>query len=176
MINLLPLLTQKGVRKIYLIRRRIAYLLAVCALLLTTLVLLVPAFLLISVRAGDAKELIGLAETQPVAVISNKDKEETKRINTLSSQLVDAGDFNPKVSRILKRIIELKGEGISIIRIKYGGSGDMTIRGMARSRNDLLQLVAILENQGEFTNVDSPVSNLINNVDIDFIVQLKLAK
>lgn len=176
MINLLPQETQTGAKKIYHIRRRIACLLALSLLLIIALVLLVPAFILVSIRSTDAEKLIAIAEAQPITAVSNKAREEIRRVNALSTRLISIVDPNPMVSKVIDVVISLKGDGVSLTRMQYGGSGDMTLRGTAKSREDLLEFLSVLEKRGEFAKVHSPVSNLIDDADVDYVIQLKIAQ
>jgi len=55
-------------------------------------------------------------------------------------------------------------------------SGEVLLRGVAVSREDLLSFMKALTESGLFTNIESPISNLLTKTDLAFDLKMKIPK
>ena len=109
------------------------------------------------------------------------DKENSLQISNLDNQIAlleKAQNNKYSVSEkiineiILKKIPDIKINGISYDRNSIGGEGSVNIRGIAKSREKLLLFRKVLEEDPLFKKVDLPISNFVKGSNISFNLTL----
>ena len=96
-----------------------------------------------------------------------------KKISFLNSRTNNVS----QISDVVARIVELKPFNISINSFRYrvNEEGDnLTIIGTTNARRNIVALVDALESDRVISQVDSPVSNLLHNSDIEFSIGLTI--
>jgi len=79
----------------------------------------------------------------------------------------------------ITEILEASGSSVEINEFTFGKSGDISkavIMGNAATRDSLLSFIARLKNKRSFEKVESPVSNLLKNADVNFSISMDLVK
>lgn len=169
MINLLPTEYQKLIRDIY--RRRLAsvILLALSVLLLASTVILLPSYIIFKSQASAALSRLG--------EFSEEDKRVTdeglSQIASFKTQL--AKIFPAAVQRVfltnrLESILNIRPRGLMISDLTVTGKKDFSLRGVAKTRHDIISFVDGLESLTDIKEVNSPVSNLIAERDGTFVI------
>lgn len=64
--------------------------------------------------------------------------------------------------------------GTTTPAVKESGTHRISIKGFASSRESFLLFLKRLESNGNFLNVESPVNNLVNSLNIDFALTITL--
>ena len=68
---------------------------------------------------------------------------------------------------------ELPG-GIEVLNLTVKENGDVAVSGRAATRREILQFEDALRKSGRFESLITPLSNIIRNTDLPFIIQGKL--
>lgn len=83
-----------------------------------------------------------------------------------------------KISSILKIVVDQKGQDISLRRLvidsKNKASQRLVISGLAKNRQNLVDFVEKLKVVEIFTSVESPISGLAKDSDINFTVNVNV--
>ncbi len=95
------------------------------------------------------------------------------RINAQVAELNSNQKRVKKASEIIERIIEIKGNDISIESFAFNLSR-LDIKGNSASRSGLINFVENLKKQDAFSAVESPLSNFLKEKNIDFSINIKL--
>jgi len=173
MMNFLPEEDKIKIKKEYLRRLfmiwGIFFFLAVSA----GIVLLLPAFLFLRGQEdGLERQLIvfgerisrsGVKDIVPLA----------EDLNGKISVLASGQGAVKKESDVVKNILEGKTKGIKINNLSFNGK-IFSIKGISENRTDLLVFVASLKNNKGFKQVESPVSNLVKEKNIEFTINISL--
>jgi hypothetical protein len=103
-----------------------------------------------------------------------------QKIKETNQKIVVVSDTQKKFvawSEILAKISDLIPKNITVsVMIMSRDNEEMTLKGTAKTRDDLLSLKSNLENSEIFSSVKIPFSNLLTREDIDFDFKLKLNK
>jgi len=96
-----------------------------------------------------------------------------EKLNAKISLLNSGGNRVEEKSAFIKIILEEKTNKIKINDF-YFDKGKILIQGLSENRQTLLSFVDYLKKKKEFKNVESPVSNLIKEEDIEFRLTIEL--
>lgn len=170
-INLLPPKEKKRIQKIYRARRLRATSWLVIVLVLVSIGMLVPVYLL-----SRSTEMLAETKKQELSRDANslnplEVKEEIFLINKKVRVLAD--NDHTKIYDLFSDITQSKRSGISIVAVSFRPS-EISISGNARNRETLLSFRRDLEQKGYSKKVDLPVSNFAQNIDIDFSIKVTL--
>lgn len=180
MINLLPLEYKKTVKKEY--ARRFV---AVFGLLFSIIVLveivccLVLLFWLDSSLAGFQKELEFTKKMSKVQRLEGLDV----RIDELNRVIALYKDKEEKIrpfSVYIEEVLRVLPASVSVNSFVLGAQREegsqMNFSGHAATRSDLLAFIGELEKIPFFTRVESPLSNLLAETDVDFLLIVDLGR
>lgn len=175
MINLLPPETRDSLKRLYLKRLIIFMLLILFLLIAVSAVLLLPSYFIFSVRNKEAKLALESAESasalegleEALATV----KEVNKKIALLDAE--PAGPA-PSVTKVLSRLVADASGLVKLDNFSQSADGKITLRGTAPTRNSLLAFIRRLEQDEIFSRVDSPISNLVAERNIRFLINLEL--
>jgi hypothetical protein len=145
------------VRRIYLYFRNL------CGMILTYTILIA----IIAIIAKNSLNILAINyENQNYLDIKEK---EIKKINTqLAGVLAIQGQFTPW-SKMLLDIFRLIPANIQIIDLEINKKNQtIKIQGIAKTRNDYLNLLTTLENSPMIKEFDRPVENLLSKEFINF--------
>lgn len=172
MINLLPEEYKKNIERKYEMRVFKVILLFILATLITATALLVPSYI-ISASKHD------LAEERSLRVLSFNNEESSKIEAKIREVNVKLSIIKPVLEvplhELIKLVVENKGNSVVIRSFNYesrGVTAKLDLLGVAKTREALLGFVDRLEKEKIFAEVYSPVSNLVKEKDIEFVIQI----
>lgn len=145
----------------------------VLVILLMGSILLLPSFLAFYIEQQEFGRSIKLEEeasqksgAQEILAASQKTKLAISAVKELSSN-------SQKVSSLLENLL---GDADSVIlaNVDIKKTGEVALSGTAPARPDLLNFEKKLRGSGIFQEISSPLSNIVREVKINFIMQGKL--
>lgn len=93
-----------------------------------------------------------------------------RQINTLITRGAAVQKDHIALLPIYARLEELFPSGITLLSVDVGPQNAVTVAGTASSRQDLLTMEKNFTAAKDFTNVASPVTNLLERVNIPFTI------
>ncbi len=174
MLDFLPQKNKRQVTLEYILRGLIFLLVAVFLGLFLLILLFIPSAIFSKYESKTVANQLDITES--LASKSNNDVVAlVKKLNSMAD-ILERDTANISDSGIIDKIISLKNNNISIssfsISAAAGNSQKITISGIASTRDDLTSFNKALVDDGTFTNVDLPVSYLINNTNANFSITL----
>ena len=175
MLNILPTTEKKKILTEYRLRLASMAFFAVAALILVSLVLLVPSYILAVTKFNSISSQITLQEskqdlTGQGKVIDVQVREVNKKINLF---LLGRGVYRLSPPDIIAKIIAMRGSTIKIQGFDYdaaGGQERLAISGVAADRDSLAQFVDVLKKDPTFTSIELPVSSYVKSTNISFSI------
>ncbi len=179
MINLLPYDEKEKALKERLRRAIVVFSLALASILLIGIILMLPAyFYLFFQKQGVERQLQG-AEQEADKSETEALKKEVAGINSKLSILDNAGKSSKPVAGLFSKVLRAMPEGVSVKSISYSASkgqapGSMALDGKADTRDAFILFKKNIEESGDFSKIESPVSNLLSEKDVDFSLTLTI--
>lgn len=178
MLNILAIEEKKKILTEYRLRLAVVSVFAVGSLVLASLVLLAPSYLLaVSKHNSTQNELVVLEEKYSQG---GHEKEVSVQIRDLNNKiLILLGDStNTRLSppQIILNIIKTKGDAIKIQGFTYDTIADqerIILVGTARDRDSLAAFIETLKNDQAYTNVTLPISSYVKSTNIEFSIVLE---
>jgi hypothetical protein len=121
-------------------------------------------------------------DSQKLSILSQSSNVVSQTINDTNVVIgvIDSAFQYRKITPLFGAIISAKSKSISLHQMLYSFTGTSTsalvVSGMSTSRVSLVAFVKNLQTSEFFTSVDSPVSNLEKDKDIDFTISLSSTK
>lgn len=115
-------------------------------------------------RSGDES-----TETKSITTDIKSINDYLKRIDGLGQRFVPW-------SRVLEELTRAMPEGIRLTQIRVEKDGKITLSGVARDRQDVLTLQSRLGQSPTFKDVKAPLSNILQQKDVNFDFELRYAK
>jgi hypothetical protein len=177
MYKLLTIEEKKKVRHEYNEHRAVVILSCLLLIIVVAIVGLFPSYLLSSARN---QEVVGRMQSEGI--------DSTSVESQLQSWLVDLNlklatlyprEETDHPSSLIEEVILQKKEGLRLTSFTWGkkdGNVTLFISGRADTRQVLISFQNDLTATGKFSNVTLPVSNLAQDKDINFQINLTLAK
>jgi len=180
MINLLPLKDKTEIKKEYLTRLAVVFSISVSLSVLAAIVLLLPSFFVINIQEKNYKKQISFLEQRLSLSDATGITPAIDDLNFKLNLLKDSQNDGQQISEIIEKIISKMPSGNKIEAFFYDKKGKtadnakIKIKGFSDTREELLKFTKILEAEGEFLDVESSVSNLLkeNNIDFNLIIIL----
>ena len=178
MLNILPHDEKKKILTEYRLRLSVAAIFAVAALVLASLVLLAPSYMLaVSKYNFVAGELARLEQKQRAAgqekEVDTQIKEVNKKINLF---LGDKKVARRTPSEVMQGVLSAKNSSVKVQSITYDINTErerLVLSGMANDRDSLALFVETLKKDPAFTKVDMPIGSYVKSVNIDFSIVLE---
>jgi hypothetical protein len=174
MINLLPQEHKKLITTEYRLRV-VTIILAMLLVLITSgAVLLIPSYVLSMYKRNAAENAPDTSTTE----VQREYAELMARIQHGKSLIRNLQPEKSHVTAtdIINRIIKFKTADTILNEINYVYSGETSftveIRGVAKTRQSLLNFEAALENDPDIAEIDLPVSLLAKDANINFSIEL----
>lgn len=175
MLNILPIQEKKKIITEYWLRLGVVAVFALTILILASLVLLTPSYLLAVSKYNSVSAALALREAKQDSSAQEKDidaqvRDINKKINLFLSE--PFGDRLSPPDTFLK-IIGMKSSAIKILGFFYDATGRqerVVITGVAADRDGLAQFAETLKKDKTFANVDLPVSSYVKSNNIDFSI------
>jgi len=163
-LNFLQTKEQKNVK------RSMLFLLVRNVLVWLLIMSLVSAILLVVSQIFLANNLVDVQEQS--LLVSGVNLSFSDQIDALNNTLKEVEDIQSEHvdwSEVLAEIATLVPAGNEIEQINLSSqNSSFTMKGFSRTREDLLALETALKNSSLIGNLESPLSNLLEPVDIDF--------
>jgi len=147
-------------------------------LLLVALLLLLPAYTLSTLKHELVSNELASELNKGIAA---EDVEANQRIaediNTKLAILNNEGLSTISAYDVTQKLLDLRGTGItfsSIFLTKDDTSVDISVSGIATTRETLRSFTNVLKNEKEFSSVLFPISNFVEMEDIDFSIQIEM--
>lgn len=178
MQNLLPLEEKKKVVAEYHLRLWVVAVFAVTILVMTSLALLAPSYILALSKSNFVSdELVKLESMETSATQEKNVDAKTIEINKKTSLFLKREDASLSVpSKLLVRIIDTKTAAIKITGFSYDVTPvreQVVLMGHADDRDSLAQFLDALKKDGTFTKVELPISSYVKSSNIEFSLALE---
>lgn len=184
-MNFLPEEDKKAVERQYRYRFITLFSAFILALAAINFVMIFPAFISVKMKNENLKNRVNAASNNSVFKnYSELDKSfqklnsEANFLESRKKSVVQASDFFEDI--INSRYKNITGK-ISITSVSFvsgaesgGARGRIEIRGNAETRDGLMQFIKNLKENGKFKNVESPASNILKSLDIDYFLTVIL--
>lgn len=177
MINLIPVEEKARMNKDFYLRFLIVAFVMFGILFLMASVAIFPSYMLLIEKKSTINTKLKTQENEVVPEVdqkaSNIIEDLNKKIETVTNSQSTRYDVSIKV---VKEILYKKTLGIQITQIHYKADElekkTVIINGIASNRERLLDFRKNLERDTMFSNVDLPISNFVNDSDIEFNLTL----
>ena len=173
MLNILSTEEKKKILTEYRLRLAVVSVFAVAALVFSSLVLLVPSYLLAVSKYNDTKNSLESLEGKDNRI--DKEKSTNAQILAVNKKIdifLKTNTANTLVpSVVITKILSSKGDAIKITGITYSALLDqerIVVTGVALNRDKLAQFVDTLKKDKSFTSVDVPISSYVKSTNINF--------
>ncbi len=174
MINLIPPTAKKSIKREYIKRVITVWLLLFSAAFAILTVFLLPTF--VALRG----EITLLEETAKagLARVSQYDISATELVtaNIEAQLLTKQATTSP--SQVINTLTNLAGAKVSLTNFQFSNlatAGKITLSGVAATRQDLAKFRDAVSSDIRFSAVDLPISNLIKDKDLLFIMNISFA-
>lgn len=168
LINLLPTTEKEEIKNL----RRVGVILkigfsAICAMGVFVI------FLFFIMKANQIQQDVVLKETARFQQSSSykevKDAQEALRNYSKTASKVKSGLSNQKLKwDMISEINQIVPEDIKLVEFSVDSKDVMTLKGVAYTRDALLQFQKGLEESDRITKVESPISNFVADKDVEF--------
>lgn len=172
--NLLPQEEKKIVKSEDLRRIIVFYGLTAAVMFGCGIILLLPSFLPIFLEKQEIEKTLEF-ERQVFAKFNAKGI--TARIDKTRKiiDLIKSRDvIQESVSKIAENLFSYAGEDVEITALVIKEDGGVNLNGIAVTRDHLLKFEKKLRDSGKFTEISSPLSNLIKEQNVIFSISAKL--
>lgn len=168
MINLLPAEARRE-----LARERFGRLLMVVAVALLGLSisgagLLFLTFVSLGPRQNELARELEVAKKSPALLRVEEVEGGIGKLNGMLRAFSRDLKRENKISHILEKVISARTSSVTINEINYTSPAEFNLSGRAGARNDLIKFIERIETSDFVDKVNSPISNLLEDRDIDF--------
>lgn len=178
MINVLPKEEKDKLDTQYILRLTSTILFMMSLLCIIGMVLISPSYLFSKEKEKIANERLSIFNKTLLGSskidIDNAIVDVNKKLDILNS----VKQTKPVSDTIMYSVLSKKINGIRYTSVFYDEESDGTksiqITGKAHDRNILKDFKTKLDESGEFTDIDLPISTFLEKSDIDFTVTLKM--
>lgn len=178
MINLLPEIEKKKLKKIHSLKVVVLSMYLLALVCVSGAVFLLPTFVL-----SESKEKSLVEKLAAVKKNNENDKSDTldaviDDINSKLKVFPETGEFVFSED-VLAQILAKKTKDISITSVSYVGTGEdkkISVVGRANNREALLNFERDLSTVPQFTGIQLPISNFLKDNNIDFIIEATFKK
>lgn len=171
MFNLLPTKHKKFLRKTYALRRASLVFGFVTILGLSAILLFVPFFMLARLEVRGLEQVIAEAQRAAEGEESSEYRSALNETKNLLA-LFPAESEPAQVGAVFRAVIDQRGDEIALTDLIYKASDDhvfqVAVAGIASNRDALRAFGKRLEGYEMFGDVDLPVSNFTEQVNITF--------
>ncbi|MFZ2831907.1 MAG: PilN domain-containing protein [Minisyncoccia bacterium] len=175
MLNILAITEKKKILTEYRLRLATVVFFGLAMLILASVVLLLPSYLLASAKYSSAENQF--AKLEEVYGKGGQEKEITAQISDVNSKvkLLLGADVGTRLlpSEEIANILEIKVPAIKISGLTYeviGAQERITMTGTALDRDSLATFFDNLKKDPTFTSVTLPISSYVKSVNIDFSI------
>lgn len=178
MANLLPVEHKQGITNEYRLRLAASGLGLLAVVLLAGIALLVPSFVLTESRHQQHKSTLNSLNETTVSTSTKENKAAIKEANNKLNLISVDNQNQNQPTKILQLLAETQSSGVQINSITFVSADDadieaddsleISISGVASSRNDLLSFEESLKNRARVSAVDLPIGTLARRENTAF--------
>ena len=177
MFNVLPNNLKKILAREYHVRMLIVAMALLLGVLLLCMVSILPSWLISGIKKQELESKVASLEELP------KFSHTTEVSNTIQSTNKLLGAINttfvyPTVVPYLNTVLVKKVSGVQIINFSYttvdASHATISLGGTSATRSALVSYVKMLQDSGQFSKVDLPVSDLAKDTDISFVLHISI--
>jgi hypothetical protein len=178
MQNLLSIEDKKKVSRLYNVRLFTVALTMACVVAIVSLVLLFALSLLLYTTSSDALKQVGSLQKEETS-----DERVTRQTYNAFFSNVAFLPVRPTgvlFSDVFDRVLLQKPADVFLKEVSFSGEvtkdaiGLVTLRGVAKNRAGLVSFIEALRKEPTFFNIDSPVSNLLKEQNLDFSLTISI--
>lgn len=177
MFTLLPENEKKSILREYKTRRAVVICAFVFVLGVVASVSLFPSYLLSSARVKEVENQ--LSRVRQSAILNEADTLDKAVLQT--NKKIDSLQFSTStvfVENLFKDIASRRGDSIRLRGFQYKrgagkDAGVLSISGVARDRESLLQFTKSLEENPSFDQINLPVSNFARDKNAEFTIEVR---
>ncbi|MDD5152586.1 MAG: hypothetical protein PHS95_01110 [Candidatus Pacebacteria bacterium] len=178
MLNILPTEEKKKVISEYHLRLGIVLVCAITALVIASLILLIPSYILATSKYHLVADNFAKLESMQNNIDEQKGIDaKITEVNKKISMLLNTDSYtSATVSSVILKIIAEKGSAVKIKSILYDKNSDReryVVSGTADTRDGMASFVESLKKDLFFTRVDIPIGSYVKSANIDFGVVLE---
>lgn len=179
MINLLPDEEKEIVFRERLRRAVVVAGFFISVILAVGMILMTPSYFFLSFQERDLVRSLTLSEEGARALETEGLEEKISDARVKFEHIASAAKKKRPISPIFIKIIKSLPGGVRLNSIDYEVASNntqekITLSGVAGTRDEFLAFEKRLKESRDFKNVDSPVSNLLSETEIDFNLILDL--
>lgn len=137
-------------------------------------VLLLPSFLPLYVAVAQERQTLELESDAAKKLNIREEIFHLKTITGLLNTFSTQAPATTKFSDTIQKFFGNDSSGIELISLDVRKTGEVNIRGGARTRNDLLGYEKKLRDSGYFQELSVPPSNFVSATNVNFNFQGKL--
>jgi Tfp pilus assembly protein PilN len=172
-MNFLPEENKIAIKKEYLRRLFMVASFFIFSSILIGIILLSSTFLLLKGQKEDLERQLSLSQ-QRLAKSEAKDTVNIVQELNKKISILENGQKNiSEKSAIIKNIISRKPEKITISGFLFD-KNKISIQGFSDRRDNMLNFINSLKQEKSFKKVESPISNLLKEKDIEFSISIEL--
>ena len=177
MINVLPVLEKKVLRKEYWMRFSTIILNLILVVGFVATLLLLPSYFLSKDKEQIVeRQLEAFNKENPDLAINNVDKT-IKDINSKLEMLNSNMTSFQVNEKVLNNILKSRTPGITFSQILFNkreGGFILEVHGIAENRDALRNFKTELDSNPNFSSVDLPISNFLEKADLVFTISISL--
>lgn len=172
--NLLPEEEKKIIRTEEARRLVIFFVLGIIVIFLIASFLLLPSYVPLYLEQRELGNKLSLEEEavrklkvqETIALVRSQKASIASIINSLGT--------SGRASVLMRQFLGSAGAGVVLQNLTVQRDGTVFLRGTARTRQMLLGFEKALRDSGQLQEISSPISNIIHETNIDFVIQGKL--
>lgn len=147
--------------------------LGIAAIFATSSILLLPSFLAFYLEKQELGRSIQLEEEASRRLKVSDILTASRKINLAIASIKEFSSDSSKADSLLENMLG-SADSVVLANIGIKKTGDVILSGIAPARLDLLNFEKKLRSSGIFQEIYFPLSNIIREVNINFIMQGKL--
>ena len=177
MHNLLSYESKKKIKKEYRLRLLVLFLASTLALSLILFLSLIPSYIFSMTREKTiANEKTAIQKS--VVSLESENLNQLLRSTKEKVESLKEGNNDLSIYVIIEKVLSRRNAGVNILGFRFtpsdGLSRNLTVDGVAGSRDSLVQFRKNLEQEKLFDQVSLPVSNFAKQSEIDFTLTLSI--
>lgn len=177
MINLLPAEYKKELVSEYRVRLGAVALLLIAGVFCTGVLFILPSFFLVY---SQERVLVKERMRQESMLTDNANNtENVLQLSAHRTNILETKYTREALVDLIGAIIKKRSSGITLSTFQYehrqDGTDILVLKGLAQTRDELVQFEKVLEEELRVKDVQLPISDLAGRVDIAFTMNLTLA-
>lgn len=175
MINLLSETAKKN-----LTRERFSRLLVITGtglfiILISSALLIMPTLASLNLQKNEFSRELEAAKKSPTLGRVEEVEVNIAKTNEKSRIFAQGVSRENRISPVLIEAISTLAPSIKISELAYSGPVEFRLRGLVGDRDDLLKFIEFLDKSEQIDEVNSPISNLLKDRNIEFSISFTAA-